>query len=144
MQTIYLVACVSQKQAHAVPAELLYKSAWFLKASAYVRRHADHWYILSAKYGIVAPDTVIQPYNKTLAKGMSKAERENWADAVYRDLLNVTTSNDKIVFLAGKKYREHLTPRLQAQGYLVETPMAGLGIGEQLGWLKRRLDEENT
>jgi len=121
----------------------MYQSDWFLKASAYARHHADRWYILSAKYGLLAPETVIEPYDKTLAMGMSTTERENWSEEVYRDLLRVTTSDDKLVILAGQKYRDHLIPWLQAQAYTVEVPMAGLKIGEQLAWLKRQLDEGN-
>ncbi|MCX9077340.1 MAG: hypothetical protein OIN84_05115 [Candidatus Methanoperedens sp.] len=142
MQTIHLVACVSRKQSRSAPAELMYQSDWFLKASAYARRHADRWYILSAKYGLLAPHTVIQPYDITLAKGMSKADRQDWARKVCRDLLRVTTSDDRLVFLAGQKYREYLIPCMQAETYIVEVPMAGLGIGEQLAWLKRQLDAD--
>jgi hypothetical protein len=98
---------------------------------------------LSAKYGLLTPETVIQPYDITLAKGMSKADREEWAHEVCCDLLKVTTSDDKLVFLAGQKYREQLIICLPAQAYTVEVPMAGLGIGEQLAWLKRQLDADN-
>jgi cytoplasmic iron level regulating protein YaaA (DUF328/UPF0246 family) len=143
MQSIYLVACVSQKQNHPAPAELMYQSDWFLKAREYVKRYADNWYILSAKYGLLAPETVIEPYNKTLAHGMSKAERLNWANSVYADLLQVTKPEDKLVFLAGQKYRENLIPKLELMRYSLEIPMEGLRIGNQLAWLKAQLEKEN-
>ena len=56
---IALVACVSRKTPRPLPAQDLYVSDWFRKASAYARRVADEWYILSAKHGLVSPDTVI-------------------------------------------------------------------------------------
>ena len=56
---IALVACVSRKTPGPLPAQDLYVSDWFRKASAYARRVADEWYILSAKHGLVSPDTVI-------------------------------------------------------------------------------------
>lgn len=40
--------------------------------------------------------------------------------------------------LAGDRYREFLTPMLQARGVQVDVPMQGLRIGEQLRWLDRR------
>jgi len=42
---------------------------------------------------------------------------------------------DNIIFLAGKHYREFLVGPLRALGCSVETPMARMRIGEQLGWL---------
>jgi hypothetical protein len=68
MPTIALVACVSKKNTTPMPARDLYISAWFRKASMYAARVADRWYILSAKYGLVAPDTMIKPYDETLNK----------------------------------------------------------------------------
>ena len=143
MTIIYLVACVSRKGAKPAPAELLYLSDWFAKASQFARIHGDRWFILSAKHGLLAPDTVIAPYDKTLAKGMTRAEREAWAQGVYHEIVDCTSTDDKLVFLAGQKYREHLIPRLQAQGYTVDVPMEGLGIGEQLAWLKAKLNSAN-
>jgi hypothetical protein len=63
---IALVACVSKKASAPMPARDMYTSDWFRKASAYAARVTDDWYILSAKYGLIAPDTVIEPYDETL------------------------------------------------------------------------------
>lgn len=139
MRSIYLIACVSKKRSSPIIAELMYQSDWFLKARAYAKTHADSWYILSAKYGLLSPQTLIEPYDKTLAKGMLKAERIHWAEQVYKDLLSEIEQDDKLIFLAGNKYREYLVPKLEESGYQVEIPMLGLGIGQQLAWLKSEL-----
>ena len=62
---VYLVACVSQKKETCDQAQYLYTSALFTKARAYALRHADRWYILSAKHGLVPPEEVIDPYETT-------------------------------------------------------------------------------
>ena len=50
---------------------------------------------------------------------------------------NVTGRPAPTTILAGDRYREFLTPMLQARGVQVDVPMQGLRIGEQLRWLDR-------
>jgi hypothetical protein len=138
MATIALVACVGKKTALPMPAQDLYISPWFRKASAYASRVADRWYILSAKYGLVDPRTVIAPYDETLNR-MPAAERRAWARRVLADLRQVLAPGDRVVFLAGQRYREGLVGAVRAMGCTVEIPMEGLKIGEQLAWLKQRV-----
>ena len=117
-----------------MPARDLYISDWFLKASAYADRISDQWFILSAKYGLLDPDDVIDPYDETLNKMPVKARRD-WAVKVLDELIPQLDHDDQVVILAGMKYREFLVDPLGAKGFQVEIPMEGLRIGEQLSWL---------
>src|SRR3546814_7260194 len=63
---VFLVACVAAKLDRPAPARDLYASPWFQKARAYVERQGGAWFILSAKHGLIAPETVIAPYDETL------------------------------------------------------------------------------
>ena len=141
-KNIALVACVSRKAASPMPAQDLYTSAWFDKASAYARQVADEWYILSAKHGLVSPDMAIAPYDQTL-NGMPAAERRAWASRVLDDLSNVLEPGDHVVILAGKAYRSNLVGPIREMGCTVEVPMQGLGIGQQLRWLNQRLEKDD-
>jgi len=88
MKTVYLVACAARKRASELPAEDLYSSALFQKSRAYLLRRLkdrDQWFILSAKHGLLQPNTVIQPYNETL-NAMKKPERQAWARKVLGEL----------------------------------------------------------
>lgn len=138
---IALVACVGKKKSWALPGRDLYVSHWFQKASVYARQVADEWYILSAKYGLVAPETVIEPYDETLT-WMPAASRRAWARRVLDQLEDVLEDGDEIVILAGKSYRENLVEPIREMGCSVHVPMEGLRIGEQLRWLNQRLSEE--
>jgi hypothetical protein len=131
-----LVACVGKKRTQATPAQELYLSPWFRKARAYAERYAERWCILSALYGLVAPDEITAPYNVTLTT-MKMADRLAWAERVWPALLAAAPDpqRERIVVLAGDKYRQHLQEWLRIVGYDVEVPMLGLGIGEQLAWL---------
>ena len=137
-RTIALVACVSQKSDMPQQARYLYTSAWFRKASACAARTADEWYILSAKYGLVSPKTVIEPYNETLNR-MPAAARRIWAERVMSDLAQRLGPGDEVIILAGQRYRANLLGPLQRMGCTVQIPMQGLRIGEQLAWLNEQL-----
>lgn len=133
-----LIACVSKKNSTPMPARDLYISDWFRKASTYAAHTADKWCILSAKYGLVAPDAVIEPYDETLNK-MGAAARRAWARQVVEGLRRVLQPGDHVVILAGNRYRQDLIGPIQQMGCTVEVPMEGLKIGEQLRWLKQRV-----
>jgi hypothetical protein len=138
MTTIALVACVGKKLDHPAPAADLYQSAWFRKARRYAEAAGDLWYILSARYCLTKPDQMIEPYNVTL-NDKSRQARQVWAADVANHLKIVDPPPCQVVILAGLRYREFLVPLLRHDGYAVEVPMAGLGIGQQLAWLDRNI-----
>ncbi|MBE9508891.1 MAG: hypothetical protein IMY86_12695 [Chloroflexi bacterium] len=143
VRKVALVACVSRKRSIPMPARDLYISDWFRKASAYARRVADEWYILSAKYGLLAPGTVVEPYDETLNR-MPAATRRAWARRVSEDLGRALQPGDRVVILAGKNYRENLIDPIRGMKCSVEIPMEGLRIGEQLRWLKQQLEQDHV
>lgn len=136
--TVGLVACASRKLQHPAPARDLYVSQLFRKASAYAEQTCDRWYILSAKHGLVHPDSVLEPYDVRLGTiGPGVPPVREWAagvrcqlEAELAGLENVT-----LIALAGSQYRT----ALHSVPWPVEVPMQGMGIGRQLGWLTGRL-----
>jgi hypothetical protein len=136
IKTLCLISCVSRKKAGIHPARDIYDSALFRKARAYAERHADEWFILSAKHGLLSPETPIRAYNVTLNR-MPAAARRKWADRVLRDLRSALRPRDRVVILAGKRYREFLLDEMERMCAGVTVPMEGLGIGRQLQWLTR-------
>lgn len=132
--TVYLVSCVSAKAAVPAAAKDLYVSPWFQKARRFVEAQGRPWYILSAKYGLTSPDSVIAPYEQTL-NTMGVNERRAWARGVAASLDGVLNAGDTAVFLAGVRYREFLASPLSGRGVMVQIPMEGLTIGRQLQWL---------
>lgn len=138
-RTIFLISCVGAKLACAAPAKKLYTSEWFRKAYTYCnnRRTPDTGiYILSALYGLLSENVVIDPYDLSLV-GMAAGERKIWAAKVLSSLATVENLTDTTIeILAGTKYREFLVPALVDRGATVNIPMEGLGIGQQLAYLK--------
>ncbi len=134
MIRVVLIQCASKKTLCKSKASELYTSTVFLYGRKYIETiHPDKWFILSAKYGLLCPDTVIEPYNVTLNK-MRSGERIEWARKVLVGLnQHADPRKDHFIILAGKNYREHLLQYLHSY----EIPMANLAIGKQLQFLKK-------
>lgn len=137
--TTVLVSCVGEKTNEPAKAKDLYKSDWFVKARRYAEEHGDNWYILSALHGLLNPSEVIAPYEATL-NAMPKSEREKWAKMVSVKINKTIKRGSRLVVLAGDKYRTPLLSMLS--GYSIDVPMQGMGIGQQLAWLKERTKKQ--
>lgn len=133
---VVLVSCVKSKRDHPCRAGDMYTSALFRKMMAYAGRLTPRsTFILSAKYGLLHPDTVIEPYEQTLRR-MKGPVREAWAHDVLGALRHTCDlETDQFVFLAGEPYRRDLVPHIRH--YAV--PMDGLSFGRQLQWLKEQV-----
>jgi hypothetical protein len=134
--SLFLVSCVARKRSTASRAKDLYTSPLFTKMRRYVEAQDARWLILSAQYGLLAPDAWADPYDRTL-HSMTAAERRSWASQILEQLRPQAACADRLVVLAGKKYREFLMPVLVELVPKVEVPLKGLRIGEQMAWLDR-------
>lgn len=132
---IVLISCVGKKKSFKCKAKDLYDSTWFHYGWRYAQSlNPDKIFILSAKHGLVDPETQIGPYQETLNTKGNK-EIQEWAAGILKVLDQKTHLNkDKFVIIAGEKYRRHLVGAICHY----EIPMDGLRIGEQLAWLKQR------
>ena len=133
MKTIVLISCVSQKLMCSARAADLYTSTLFKLNLRYAEiLDPDETYILSAKYGLLSLDDVIEPYDKTLNE-MGTAAVKLWASMVLEQLAKKSDLvNDHFIFLAGNNYRKFVLPSLMSY----DVPLVGLRIGEQLKRLK--------
>lgn len=154
--TVGLVACGKTKATKPMPARELYTGGLFKAASAYATSTYDRWWIISAFHGLVEPDQVLHPYDRSLP-ALRQAEREAWGQRVASLLrsrlqglgLSVPPvlpvgspwPHDPQVELwvhAGKAYVDALLWPLRFWPCTVNTPLEGLGIGEQLRWYRQQ------
>jgi hypothetical protein len=138
MSRVCLVACSSSKTEGEAPAKDLYTSDLFKRSRRYAESRFDRWFILSAKHGLLDPEDLIQTYEDTLSD-MPRRARYVWSHSVVKDLLEVTTPEDTITFLAGDKYREVLSVVLGSLGYRIYVPLRGMKASEQMSWLDKKL-----
>ncbi len=135
---VALVACSKRKLPHRAPARDLYQGTLFRRASAYAKQTCDAWRILSAKHGLVHPDTPLAPYDVYIGDFPARRRRQ-WARRVLEGLEAAGLMHCRCwTVLAGKKYRQFLVPGLPGD---VWVPLEGLGIGQQIAWLNAVLEE---
>lgn len=132
---VLLVGCVSQKTDRPAPARDLYTSDLFHKRRAYAEASGRAWFILSAKHGLVQPDTTLAPYDETLTH-LSQAALSKWGERTVSQLeLVLGPLKGRVLEIhAGKRYVEGVGALLLFRGASVEVPLKGLRIGEQLQW----------
>ena len=140
MKHILLIACVSKKQSTTCKARDLYISPLFKKNLTYaLSLNADQVFILSAKYGLVGLDEIIEPYEQTLYS-MSVHTVRAWANRVLIQLgQHANLSSDFFILLAGQNYRKYLVPKIKNY----EIPFEGLRIGEHLQRLTQLIGRQS-
>lgn len=137
---VILIACGRKKHSHESEAQYMYISPFFRKSRDYATLSGNHWYVLSGKYGLLRPDSIIRPYDLSL-KHFDKGEQKTWAKRVLESLQQVVKEEDTITFLAGLPYRKNLVPTLRELGYSIDTPLKGMSIGKQMKWLNTKVDK---
>lgn len=130
---IGLVACSAGKLDRAAPARELYTSDLFRKSLAFARSCCSATYVVSALYGLVEIEQVIEPYDKTVAR-MSVVERTRWAAEIAEQVI-ARHGRELYAILAGKAYAYPLYCELFDRGGFITEPLRGMQIGERLSWL---------
>lgn len=80
------ISCTKTKAEQCCAAKEMYKGLLFVQAYKYAESLNGRIWILSAKYGLLHPNDVIAPYNKTLV-GASEIECKQWAYSVYLQMV---------------------------------------------------------
>ena len=137
LTNLILVGCVKSKRIHISAAQDLYNSRLWRCRRAYAERSGNPWYILSAKHGLLTPETMIAPYELSLAD-LSAAERRAWSQRLLDDLTGKVSPlrGISIEIHAGKHYIEYgLENGLREAGAIIRRPLAHVvGIGPQCTW----------
>ena len=135
MSNICLIGCVKMKRSKPCAAVDMYISPLFRLRLRYAQKLGMKCYIISAKYGLLEPQTIIAPYNATL-KDMTSRERKMWAIRVIQELerREKIGRGGRVLVLAGKEYRQYL-----ARFYRVSYPFGGMKFGQQLKQLNREV-----
>ena len=139
MENVYLVSCSNRKLPHAAPAKELYTSPTFQAARRLAELRGSTWFIVSAKHGILTPDTHIEPYDVALTN-LSYEDRSRWTRTVTEAIRELIPLNSETTILADDFYAEQLTPRLRQLGYPLRLPFLGRRKETHLLWLTEVLD----
>lgn len=148
-----LVACGSAKQDEPAPAKDLYSSTYFRKKRQYATQHCSDWRILSAKHGLVHPDTVLEPYDASLSPRhdsyIGDDEVRHWCQQVQASLTALATELPnpaavELIVLAGEAYIDPIEPALIGGGWILRFPFRGCGgLPGQMRLLSDRLEADD-
>lgn len=119
--TSIIIACGSKKRDHPAPARDMYIGALFRNARKAAEATGLPWWIMSAKYGILHPDKVIEPYDMTYGKTTGVPSRHI--------ATQLSTLELPIWALAPARYADVLCAA--AGSTSVRTPLRGLSMGFQ-------------
>ena len=143
-QVLALVGCSKHKTPNSekgkfVPAENLYQSQLFRARVDHVTNRKLPWFVLSAKFGLVAPQTPIPKYDHRMEE-KNQLDFSAWHIGVVRNLIDTLYDEFNIRDLrtvrieihAGRKYSQPLDVILRSVGFYVIRPVESMGIGQQL------------
>ncbi len=106
---VVLVGCSSSKAASPRPARDLFIGAGFVQGRDRAEGLGTPWYVLSEKYGLLAPDEVVVPYDEQLPD-RTAAYRAAWGSWVLAQLAERHPLRGAVIEAhAGRAYCEPLT-----------------------------------
>lgn len=129
---IGVINCGKQKQQKQCRAGDMYTSSFFKMNLEHAKSQCKKVVILSAKYGVLELDDIIQPYDLALAT-FDKTKIKKWAIRTNRQLRYRIGKDQTFYCLASNKYKTALN------GLDVIDPLIGLDLYKRTKWLK-----ENT
>jgi hypothetical protein len=130
-----VIGCSRDKQAQPAPAGELYLSSRFRSSLSLAHTLGAPHTILSGKHGIVAPETVLEPYDLNVAD-LSDAGQRSWAGHVLEQL-RACAGGRRITLLAAPEYTLPLIELNQENDAPLdlEAPWMALERPDVSGWL---------
>jgi len=129
---LLIVGCGAKKRPTAAPAGELYTGPLFRAASAYARASGCPWLIRSALHGVIAPETVIAPYDLTMKQ---RSRRVGYLLDARAAVLRAAPPDAVVEVHAGAEYVRVI--RALDLEMEITDPLAGLMIGRRLQWYAR-------
>ena len=122
---VLLVSCGAAKLKVPAPAQDLYVGSLTRAAIGHAQASGGPWYIVSARYGLLRPERVIEPYNLSVLD-MGPNQRREWGSRVAHELRGVHPELVEVEVHMGEGYLRHLRPWFP---WDITAPLAGLEIG---------------
>lgn len=131
---IIFLSCTKKKLAYPCSAKEMYTaSQWFRGGWRYAESlRPDHIFILSAKYGLLKPDDIIEPYERTLVSANIEAIKK-WSIMVAKQIQKAgVNTSEHAIFLCGYNYRRYISNLFPNH----IAPLEHMGIGKQMQFFK--------
>jgi hypothetical protein len=123
-----------------VEAQLAYTGPLFSKTKAFAEKYFYmRWYILSDKYGLITPNTLISDYNTSPHEIQGDP---NFLNLVKSQITDFKLTPSVIYTTCGKIHEDILTEVFPHS--LIKNPVCGLSQGKRLQKLNKIMGESNV
>lgn len=124
---IIIVGCSKRKKNYSCKAKEMYsESPLFRKTITYIEKNYECGYsIISAKYGIISANQIIDPYDSFINNDISELLIENIKNSIF--------PFKKVIAFCGSKYVKLI--RKTCPEVCIVEPLKGMGIGKRLKFL---------
>ena len=134
LETVAIIPCTGQKDDNPGPA----KEVWIGHHFQLPLLHAEEWYdrilIMSFKYGMITPETEIEPYDRNI-HDEPMGERMKWRRMVMHQIAEICEENPPGVvgLYVGKRDVSWLAKAFKGRaGAHIILPWSGMGIGQRI------------
>ena len=136
-----LVGSARSTLAEAAPARDLYTGALFVRRRRYAESSGRPGFVVSARWGLVAPGEVIAPHDVVLAD-TTPAYRHGWAQFVVGQLEALLPLADLVLEVhAGDHVLDALRAAVEQAGATIVDPVDAHSLTETLAWYDSRSSE---
>lgn len=136
-KTLVILNCTKSKNRGRWEARKLYdKSAIFRKFKDYCKKYQYDYIIISAKYGVLFPTSIIEYYDKTLK---NKKDINELAQKLKTSLPKIIDKYDKIIVFCSQKYVKAFSFLIATSNDKFSFPLKHLRIGERSKWLSKKI-----
>lgn len=133
---IALVSCGSAKISFRTEARHLYKSHLFQNSISVANAIASDVFILSAQYGLVQQDEILEPYNLSL-NSFDDDQSAQWGANVAERISHLSPQPAEAILFAGSSYAEPIINSLSNSKVVLKDPLKGLSLGIRGAKIKR-------
>lgn len=139
-EKIAILSCTKTKKNEPCKAIEMYSlSDYFTSMENYAKEviECDRILILSARYGLLDPESIIEPYERSLYD-YTQSELEEWALRVASDLPPL--ENAEVISLCGKRYMKEIKPYIEKEAISYERLFEGVRMNSQIKQMNEEID----
>jgi len=140
MKPLIILGCSGKKRNNRSPASDLYLSDRFTIGRNICKEYSEKWLILSAKYGLIDPSAIVDPYDLTLSD-LDNRSVEKWVIEVSNDIKSVLLEKQPVIFIGDPTYFKDVSKNLIKQNIIIYIPFKHISKFRRCEWLKGCLRE---
>lgn len=135
LKTVAIIPCMNQKSDEPGPAREVWVGHHFQATLMHVEEFYDQVFIISFKYGLITPDTIIEPYDINIHFEPWDV-RVKWKRMVIQQVKDFLIEQQPgiVGLYSGKEDADWLSKKINqnAPDVLCTTPWRGKGVGQRI------------